>query len=287
MQRWISPLSRFLNRQKPAIILVAGLVSMLIVGLLDYWTGYEFAFSLFYLFPIALVTWWGNRRAGLGVSLLSAITWITSNWLAGERHLSPLVIPFNTLLRLAFFIIVTVMLHNIHQSLEKERRLARTDPLTGVLNSRAFYEVAANRLERSKRKERPLTLAYIDLDNFKYINDRLGHLKGDEVLRAVAETLLKTLRSTDVIARLGGDEFIVLMPNTYPDAALHAIERVLLALGQRMQQDHWPVTFSIGLVTCDCSKCEQTLDTMIRAADDAMYVAKRKGKNTIDLNVLD
>jgi diguanylate cyclase (GGDEF)-like protein len=287
MQRWVTPLGRFLNRQKPAVILGIGLAGMLIVGLLDFWTGYEFAFSLFYLFPIILVPWRVNKQAGMMASLLSAGIWSFANWLAGEKYASPFVAPFNTLIRLAFFIIVTVMLHNLRQSLEKERRLARTDPVTGVLNSRAFYEVAANRLERSKRKERPLTLAYIDLDNFKYINDRLGHLKGDEVLRAVAETLLKTLRSTDVIARLGGDEFIVLLPNSYPDAALHAIERVRLALGQRMQQDHRPVTFSIGLVTCDCSKCEQTLDTMIRAADDAMYVAKRKGKNTIDQNVLD
>ena len=287
MQKWISLTNRFLNRQKPAVILLLGLGSVLLVGLLDYWTGPEYAFSLFYLFPILLGTWWYNQQAGMAISLLSAITWGIANWLAGEEYSSLWVAFFNTLVRLSFFLVITILLHQVRLALDKERRLARTDPLTGALNSRAFYEIAANRLERCKRKERPLSLAYIDLDNFKYINDRLGHLKGDETLRIVADTLRSTLRSTDIVARLGGDEFVVLLPNSYPEAAQHAIERARLELGKRMQQEQWPVTISIGLVTSDCSKGELDIETLIRSADDAMYVAKRKGKNTLDQNLLD
>jgi diguanylate cyclase (GGDEF)-like protein len=179
------------------------------------------------------------------------------------------------------------MLSELRKLLEKERRLARSDPLTGALNSRAFYETAANRLEHCQRKERPLSLAYIDLDNFKYINDHLGHLQGDEVLRSVAETLHSTMRSTDIIARLGGDEFSVLLPNTHSDAAQQAVERARLALGQRMQQNHWPVTFSIGLASCDYIRSDLELEHFVRCADDAMYIAKQKGKNTVEQSLLE
>ena len=287
MKKIFTPLNRFLSQQsKPAILLI-GLVTVLVLGFLDYWTGTEYTFSLFYLFPILLVVWWGSRGAGLLLALLSAATWSVANYLAGEVYSSPLVALFNTAIRLAFYIVIILLLHQFRLSLEKERRLARTDPLTGAFNSRAFYEIAANRIERCRRKNRPLSLAYIDLDNFKYVNDHLGHLQGDEVLRAVAESLRSTLRSTDIIARMGGDEFIVFLPNTHPDAAEHAIQRARLALMERMQESRWPVTCSIGLVTSDCQRTDVQLDEIIRRADDAMYIAKKKGRNMVELSLMD
>jgi diguanylate cyclase (GGDEF)-like protein len=287
MHKIVATLSHVFNRQKKPAIVLLGLGGILLLSALDYLSGYEYAFSIFYLFPIMLVTWYLGQNEGIIFSLISAGAWSIANHLAGETFSSPLISPFNALTRLVFFLVVVFLLHRVRRSLEIERKLSRTDPLTGALNSRAFYEIAANRLERCRRKERPLSLAYIDLDNFKYINDRLGHLKGDETLRIVAETLRSTLRSTDIVARMGGDEFVVLLPNSYPEAAQHAIERARLELGKRMQQEQWPVTISIGLVTSDCSKDELDIETLIRSADDAMYVAKRKGKNTLDQNLLD
>lgn len=89
--------------------------------------------------------------------------------------------------------------------------MAREDFLTGVLNSRAFYEMAQVEMARAARQDSPLSLAYIDLDDFKEVNDTLGHSTGDRVLQAVAATIMEDIRLTDAVARLGGDEFAILL----------------------------------------------------------------------------
>ena len=122
--------------------------------------------------------------------------------------------------------------------LRRERAISRTDGLTGLLNGRGFYEAAAVELARSSRYRHPLTLAYVDLDDFKEINDRLGHARGDAVLVAVAHALRRACRSTDLVGRLGGDEFVVLFPETDRDAA----EAALVKLRSRSQEVGEPAT---------------------------------------------
>ena len=164
-------------------------------------------------------------------------------------------------------------------ALKSEKALARTDSLTGAVNRRFFHEVLQREMDRSQRYRHPLTVAYLDLDNFKAINDQWGHPTGDKVLRTVVESAQKHLRSTDVIARLNGDEFAFLLPETGQQAAKSAVPKIQAALLQAMHRNAWPVTFSTGVLTCLAPPT--TVDEMMKSVDELMYSAKRSGKNAI------
>jgi diguanylate cyclase (GGDEF)-like protein len=138
-------------------------------------------------------------------------------------------------------------------------------------------------LSRARRYARSLTVSYIDLDNFKYINDHFGHNIGDVVLRVAGQTILRNLRSSDTVARLGGDEFVVLFPETGSDAATMVLYKIQGLLMAEMQKNAWPISFSIGAVTY--VEVPESVDKMIQMADKLMYVAKRNGKNRIEHKV--
>jgi diguanylate cyclase (GGDEF)-like protein/PAS domain S-box-containing protein len=167
----------------------------------------------------------------------------------------------------------------LNQALERERELARTDVLTRLSNRRAFYEAAENERQRSLRHGHPLTLAYVDVDNFKKVNDTLGHATGDELLVTVADGLRQHLRASDTVGRLGGDEFAILLPETTAQGAESVVRKLSEVLLQEMKSRHWPVSFSIGVATFLHNP--PSLDEMIRSADELMYTVKRDGKNKI------
>jgi len=156
--------------------------------------------------------------------------------------------------------------------------LATHDPLTTVLNARAFASHVAQELGRNRRYGRPLALIYLDLDDFKKVNDAHGHATGDAVLRLVADAMRSAVRQADVVGRLGGDEFGVLMPET--DGTLAHAVATRLAAGIRTVFRGTPsVTASIGVVAV--SGTEAGSDELLRKADQAMYEAKRAGKDRV------
>lgn len=169
-------------------------------------------------------------------------------------------------------------------SLRREQELARIDPLTAVPNRRAFYEVLQRERHRMERNGRPLTLAYIDLDNFKEVNDSFGHKAGDSVLTAVASVMYRGLRKADVVARLGGDEFAIMLPETNPDAARQVVTKLHMRLMETMQQNGLPVTFSIGVVTFTIPL--GTVEDLLQKADELMYFAKIHGKSNVRFEVV-
>lgn len=178
----------------------------------------------------------------------------------------------------AFFSAFSFILSKLKNETEEHKKLARTDFLTGAPNARSFYEFTVSEIERMSRYKHPFTMAYIDLDNFKAVNDRFGHTMGDKLLHLVAITIQKNLRTTDMMARLGGDEFGILMPETdfeESEIVTRKIQNILLGI---MKQNDWPVTLSIGMVTCN-SSC--SVDAMIKMADTLMYSAKNNGKNMV------
>src|SRR5262249_28670328 len=147
--------------------------------------------------------------------------------------------------------------------IETEQALARTDSITGAANRRAFFEMLEHELNRARRTNEPLTLVYLDLDDFKSVNDRWGHTTGDAVLRHTVATLSKHPRATDLVARLGGDEFAVFLPT--PDGnGQAAIERIQTELVATMTTHNWPVTFSIGAVTF--THAPDSVDLMLKEA---------------------
>src|SRR5205823_5425701 len=127
---------------------------------------------------------------------------------------------WNGVTRFATLALASSLVARLHSGILRERLLARTDPLTGAANARTFYEAVAVEAGRACRAARPLTLAYLDLDNFKQLNDRLGHAAGDAALVHVVQATRLNLRPADLLARLGGDEFALLLPETPADHAL-------------------------------------------------------------------
>jgi diguanylate cyclase (GGDEF)-like protein/PAS domain S-box-containing protein len=166
----------------------------------------------------------------------------------------------------------------IREALQREKLTARQDTLTKVANRRAFFEIANAERGRACRYGRPLTLAYLDVDNFKGINDRLGHASGDDLLVEVSRILRDNVRASDAVARLGGDEFALLFPETDAAGAEAALCNLQKRLADAMQAADWPVTFSIGAAVF---ACPESVDEMIRAADEMMYAVKKAGKNNI------
>jgi len=258
--------------------IIGGLTLLCGVGILDYWTGYELSFSLFYLLPIALLTWFTSDKLGIIAAFASAGVWLAADILAGASYSRPAIYFWNTAIRLGFFLL-TVFFLKLGKALEREKDLARTDYVTGAVNSRFFHTLAQRETDRSARYRYPFTIAYIDLDNFKTINDRLGHTTGDKVLSAVANTIQRNLRKTDVVARVGGDEFSILLPEVGLEAAQVVISKMHRGLLEEMRKNGWSVTFSIGVSTF--TGAPRPVDEVISMADKAMCSVKNDGKNNI------
>jgi len=275
-------LFKYLNRIPGAFIPVICFILVILVGIVDYLTGYEVALTLFYLLPVSLVAWFDKRNLAIMVSILSAVTWLWANLAAGHTYSHLLIPVWNTFILLAYFLITVFSLSEIKKLLENEQKSARTDFLTGAANSRAFYESARMEMERASRFNHPLTLAYIDIDNFKQVNDSLGHTHGDSLLQSVAQTIKNNIRSIDLLARLGGDEFAVLFPETGEQNAKTALEKVQKEIMGVVRKNNWPVTFSIGAVTC-YKFCD--IDKLIKQADALMYIVKESGKNRIEYKI--
>jgi diguanylate cyclase (GGDEF)-like protein len=132
-------------------------------------------------------------------------------------------------------------------------------------------------LARAARAQHAVSLAYVDLDNFKWVNDQQGHAEGNRALSTVAHVIRDELRHTDVIGRVGGDEFAVLLPATDADAARKVLSQVLSRVKAAMTEHRWPITASIGAITCP--RPPASADALLRAADGLMYEAKAGGKN--------
>jgi diguanylate cyclase (GGDEF)-like protein len=156
------------------------------------------------------------------------------------------------------------------------RELATRDPLTGLVNHRAFQEQLAEEVERANRNGRDLALALIDLDAFKGVNDRHGHQAGDAVLRAIARSMEQAVRTGSTVARLGGDELAMLLPESGATAAVAVAERVRARLSQALAGEDAPaVTFSAGVADLATAG---TGEVLIRLADAALYRAKASGR---------
>jgi len=262
---------------KPAWIGL-GLVLLGGVAYLDYITGVEFSFSLFYLIPISLISWTISERFGMAFAILGSCVWIAVDIWSGNRASNLFAYLWNATARLGFFLLPVFMIR-LGRAMEHERMLARTDFLTGVLNARFFRELAQMEVNRSLRYKRSFTIAFIDVDNFKNINDTFGHTEGDTVLRAIATKIKTHLRKTDFVARVGGDEFVVLLTETNKQTAPVVMSNMQRALLKEMDENGWSVTFSIGVLTLTAPKI--SVDEMLGRVDKLMYMVKNGGKNNI------
>jgi diguanylate cyclase (GGDEF)-like protein len=270
-------IGRFFVRIPRGIAVALAAVFVLLIGVVDHTTGLYLGLSVFYIGPIAMAAWYGGRLPAIWIGGLASLTGMIADLDPG-RGLGFLSF-WNAIVRLGVFLVIGGVVSALRRSLETQRRLAHSDPLTGAANARCFDETAEKELARARRYGHPIALAYLDLDNFKQVNDGFGHRTGDRVLQIVAETIQGQVRPSDMLARMGGDEFAILMPQTTAEQACHAFERIRGVLESRIAASGWPVTLSVGIA--EWSEEVDSIDRLFSRADSLMYQAKRDGKNHI------
>jgi diguanylate cyclase (GGDEF)-like protein len=161
--------------------------------------------------------------------------------------------------------------------------LATTDALTGVHNRRHFMSRATEELKRCRRHRHQFGMLILDADHFKRINDTLGHPQGDRVLVAIAQTLRKALRETDLVARFGGEEFVIGLPETPLEQTIFVAERLRSSIeALQIEGQPWPVTVSIGVCAYPVANTDN-VDEMLKLVDDALYRAKATGRNRVEV----
>jgi diguanylate cyclase (GGDEF)-like protein len=273
-------LTEFMARQNKPVLVCTGIALLAAMTLLDTASPPGFEASIFYLIPVSFFAWFLGRRPGLAASLICA-------GLALGIHrtvLSPYPsgLPYwNALAWLAAYVFFVYIIAEIRNLYAREQSWSHLDPLTRIPNRRWFFERLEIEKSRATRYDHPLTVAYIDLDHFKEVNDRFGHSTGDKLLGVAAQVMKDSVRREDAVARLGGDEFAVLFPNTEIVSASAAVTKLLSALNAAMEQHKWTVTFSIGHVTFQHPP--ESVGEMIIAADRAMYDVKKAGRGRLSI----
>jgi len=266
------------------LILALSLALVGILAYLDYATGPYMYFITFYLIPLALAVWLLGRWAGGIVLAVSALAWTIDEMALSSTYAHPFLPYWNIALKLGFFIAFLYTFSAFMRILRREKMFAATDYLTGLANRRYFFDVASKEVSRLNRYGQPLTLVYLDIDNFKHVNDFSGHARGDALLSLIATTLDKNVRAIDTVARVGGDEFAILLPETPYAGAETAIRRIRIELLAAVRKRKYSVTFSIGAVTC-ANPCE--FEPLMTMADIMMYSAKKSGKNSVRHEMFD
>lgn len=279
-------LARWLDRlaARRAVLYPVCLAAMAGIGFLDWLTGDEILLFIFQIAPVALLAWGGGLYAGLAGSAMAAGTVLVSYVvLAGQFrtiHGWHAVVTLVSTSAVAWGVArARADRDRIAALLEAERRLAREDPLTLLATARAFHERLVLELERMRRHGRPLSLLYLDLDDFKRVNDERGHLAGDQLLARVGRLIAGAVRKVDLCARLGGDEFAVLMPETGAADAMHVAERIRDGMLRSFREGGASVGMSAGLGTFETVPVDAQVP--LNRADELMYEAKRSGKDRI------
>jgi diguanylate cyclase (GGDEF)-like protein len=277
-------MNMFALSRRLAVALGAGM--LLCAAFIDYLTTAEVSVSAIYLFAILTVSWncgasWGFLFAAIAFAFQVALGLMDGHPFTSNR--SFFFAQGNVLLEYSIAILLTAQLRRL---LERERHTARVDLLTGVRNRQGFHEVLESEVERHVRNGASFCLAYIDVDDFKGVNDRYGHAEGDRLLEAVGHVTAKSIRRSDTVGRLGGDEFAVFFPETNQAEAM-AIEFKLREALTTITQPRpwWSVSFSIGIATF--VSMPKSADAAMAYVDQLMYRAKRGGKSNTVSGVYD
>jgi diguanylate cyclase (GGDEF)-like protein len=286
-----SALAQTLDRlaARPVVLYAASVALMAAIGFADYVTGDEILLFVFQLIPVGILAWGAGVYAGLAGSVVASGIVLVS-YVALSRELKTIYAWHATVTLVSTSALAWTVsrLHDgrrrIAALLESERKASREDPLTTLATARAFHERLTLEIDRMRRNSTPLSLLYLDLDDFKRINDERGHMAGDQLLSRVGKLLHLATRKVDLCARLGGDEFAVLMPETGAADALHVAERIRDAMQKSFNEGGASISMSAGLGTFATPPLDAQVP--LNQADALMYEAKKSGKNRIVTRVL-
>jgi len=252
-----------------------------LIARLHYVTGFAYEFNTLYTLPVLASAWWLGNITCVCTTVFCLAEWAYTDIRldGGQAGLLPLVC--NTATRAVTIGCVFVLMKRLRRALHQEWDNSRRDQLCGLWNRRYFHELGATVLTIAKRHALPVTIAFMDLDRFKEVNDTQGHAVGDALLRTVADAMRAHFRSEDVLARLGGDEFAAIMPGMTAQDAQTRLESLRDKIREAMGQRRWPVTLSIGAASF--AVVEGGIESMVSAADAAMYEAKAAGRDRLVL----
>lgn len=253
------------------------------VAVLDGATGSHIGVSVLYLVPVALASWRWGAASGVLWALAATATWMVVE--TNASGIVPDAAAWNAAVGFTLIAVIALALGALRKERDAVRTLAGTDHLTGVQNAGSFAEVVELERSRSLRYNRPFTLAYLDVDGFRVVNEEWGHTAGDHALRLVARTIRENIRSMDSVSRMGGDEFALLFPETGQGAAAIALHKIQTRLDEAMTERALPMTFTLGGVVC--IGAPHSVDDLVRRAEALMYAAKEEGGSGIRTEVLD
>jgi len=262
----------FLARQPRSVVTALAVVLCIVVGVLDGLSGPDYSLVPFYLVPVVLAAWFVGRRTGYLLSYTSALVWLVAEMAGGRYYRMDIALYWNDFMELLLFLLTALVVSALKGAFEREHGIALTDQVTGRPNRRHFYALVTGEIRRNHRYDTPFSIAYLDIDNFKTINDTMGHAEGDNFLRQVGAIIAGAIRETDTVARLGGDEFALLLPETARESALTVAVNVRQQLKKGVV-GRWPVSFSMGMVTY--LKSPVAIDDVVGRADRLMYQVKK------------
>jgi diguanylate cyclase (GGDEF)-like protein len=270
--------SDVLDKLSRRSIMVITLLGITVIGIVDYLIGPGISLSILYLGPTGLAAWYLGKEAGMAAALISALVGRATDLMTGVVLIHPWLTAWNVFLHLGFMLVIVLLLTYQKAYLRIEQELAKTDSLTGVFNHGEFMERLQYIFNIAAREQWSVTLAYIDIDDFKHINDQKGHAEGDRVLCTVAAQLAASVRHTDIVARMGGDEFAVVLPHADRIAVESFVQKLLRALSA-VPVGESKVTCSIGCLTFPPPP--PNAECALKEADVLMYQVKKRGKGEV------
>lgn len=260
-----------------------GVLGVLLVAAADAALGFEVSLVALHMLPVLLVTWYASPRWGLFILVLTTLLGILSNLYVAPPAVTPLYRYLDLASDFAAMAILIFVLSRLRDAYRSAKRQARIDTLSGCLNRSGFHEQLQAEVGRQKRYGRVFSLLYLDVDDFRAVNDRQGHQAGDALLAELGRSLRARLRSTDSAGRLGGDQFGILLREADSKAAEQAAAQLKQELERTARGHHWPVGFSIGVLCF--SRPPVDADEALRMADALMSEAKKGGKSILCVRV--
>ena len=271
------------NKTKMFLLYFTSLIILPAILYFEYWSGFKYEFTLFYIVAITALTWFGGRTAGIILAFLTSGLWYYVNFIYFSVEKMTGIVLWKTITLLMLALLTIYIILRLKESLENEKRLSRSDPLTGLPNRRHFEDIASVQYNWCKRKMASVSLAFIDIDNFKEVNDSMGHDEGDRLLVDISNSIKESVREVDLVARMGGDEFI-LLPETDEFEAKRLLTRIQGEAKIIADANKWPISFSIGVVTDHLS--HKNIESLIKKADSLMSEIKRSGKDGIKAELI-
>lgn len=261
--------------------LVLSLLGVLVIGYANYVSRATTEVDVWALLlaPTSAVAWVYRRPMSMAFASYAAVVATVSCDIADGFLPIPTTGEF--VANMGTFLFAALLVNVLATALGRQTHLARFDTLTETVNVSRFHEFVDRELARGKRYDHPTTVAFVDLDDFKRINDEHGHSTGDEALQCVAAAICQQVRDTDVVGRLGGDEFGILMPETSESAARVVLDRIRTRVHEIATERVWPIGVSIGATTVAGARRGATGDEVIKRADTAMYRVKSANKDGV------